>query len=117
MAGTAHNLIHTVYLWPLALSAATMGLAGYFHSRALKLIDHDGPSEFITNWQGRTELTAIIGFGWFVASIAGLFGSSIAGFGIIGMLLTAFAPLVMRAVTRSYDEHREVQRKSARVNH
>jgi hypothetical protein len=117
MHGSVHNVIHTFYLWPLSFAAATMILAGYFHSRALKLIDQDGPNEFIENWQWRTELAATFGFGWFVAFVAGVFGASIAGVGIIAALLTAFAPITWRAVTRSYDEHRAVQRKSAKVDH
>lgn len=112
----AHHTAQTLYLWPLAAAAATMVLAGYFHSRALKLIDIDGPIEFIQNWQTRTELAASAGFSWVVACIAGLSGSSFLGVLTIGMLLSA-APIVIRAVRRSYDEHRTVQAKSARVDH
>lgn len=116
MYGTHENALHTLYVWPLALAAATLAGAGYFHSRALKLIDDDGPIEFIKNWKMRTEIAATVGLTWFVASLAGLTGASLLGIVSIALILGGIAPMITRAATSSYDEHRQVQLKNAKAN-
>lgn len=105
-----HHTPALVYLWLIGLGAVGFVLAGYFHSRALKLIDDDGPMEFMDNWKFRTQLAATTGLAWFIAGIAGLTGSSWSGVLTIGGILS-MTPIIVRTVASSYAEHRHVQQR------
>lgn len=112
----AHNAVHTtLYLWLLAPGIGALALSGYFHSRALKLIDQDGPIEFVKNWQNRTELAASAGFAWVAASLAGLTGANMLGVMSIGLLIQS-TPLIIHGVIRSYHEHRDVRRRGVNAS-
>lgn len=104
--------VHSIYFWVVASTLLVLALAGYFHARALKCIDEGGPDEFVENWKFRSELAGKLGFAWLLAGTAGLTGATILGVFIIASAAT-FAPLVVRSISRSYEQHRDVRRRTA----
>lgn len=104
--------VHSVYFWVVAGALLVLALAGYFHARALKCIDQGGPDEFVENWKFRSELAANSGFAWLLAGTAGLTGATVLGVFVIAFA-ASFAPVVVRSISRSFDQHRDVQRRTA----